>query len=53
MATTRMACPEAFMAQESAFLKALEAVAAWKISGNRLELKDANGLVLARFDEKK
>jgi copper homeostasis protein (lipoprotein) len=53
MATTRMACPEALMAQESAFLKALETAAAWKISGNRLELKDVHGTVLARFEAKK
>jgi copper homeostasis protein (lipoprotein) len=53
MATTRMACPEVLMAQESAFLKALEAVAVWRISGDQLELKNAAGVVLARFEAKK
>jgi heat shock protein HslJ len=53
MATTRMACPEPLAAQESAFLKALETTAAWKISGNQLELKNGSGAVLARFEVKK
>jgi copper homeostasis protein (lipoprotein) len=50
LALTRMACPH--MAFESAFEKALNAAARWKISGAHLELFDANGAVVARFEER-
>jgi heat shock protein HslJ len=46
---TKMACAEG-MDTESAFLSALERVAAWRISGQQLELTDASGVVVARFE---
>ena len=50
LALTRMACPN--MAFESAFEKALNDATRWKISGAHLELFDANGAVVARFEER-
>lgn len=41
--STRMAGPPDIMALESEFLTRLQAVAAWKIDGNRLRLSDAPG----------
>jgi heat shock protein HslJ len=41
--STRMAGPPDMMALESEFLVRLQAVAAWKIDGNRLRLSDAAG----------
>lgn len=52
-ATTRMACPDpSVLAQEQAFLRALEAVRTVRIEGDRLELRDAEGAlqVSARTD---
>jgi putative lipoprotein len=46
--STMMACP--VMDQEGRFLGALALVARYRIAGNRLELLDAAGTVLARFD---
>jgi copper homeostasis protein (lipoprotein) len=46
---TRMVCPPGIMAGESALLQALDKVAAWKTAGDRLELSDAQGTLLARF----
>lgn len=48
LAGTMMACPEG-MAQESAFLKTLEAVARYRIAGDALTLFDAKGRALAKF----
>lgn len=48
MAGTRMACPEG-MDTEQAFLKSLGQVSKWKITGQNLELFDADGKVLAKF----
>jgi putative lipoprotein len=48
LASTRMACAEG-MDQESAFLAALGKVRSWRVSGDRLELLDAGGVSLARF----
>lgn len=50
MASTRMACPPPLDAQEGAFLQALNATTAVGISGNTLELKDAEGRVRLRFE---
>lgn len=50
LALTRMACPN--MDFESAFGKALNAATRWKISGAHLELFDADGKVVARFEER-
>jgi len=47
--TTRMACPDPYMSQESEFLKALEAANSFKLSGDKLELYD-DGKLLARFE---
>jgi heat shock protein HslJ len=52
-AATRMACPEpGVMAQEQAFLRALEAARAARIEADQLELRDADGAlqVSARAD---
>jgi copper homeostasis protein (lipoprotein) len=48
---TKMACPGA-METENAFLPALGRVTRWRISGQQLELLDAAGAVVARFDAK-
>jgi len=49
IATTRMACPDPYMGQESAFLKVLEATDSFKLSGDTLELL-GDGKSLARFE---
>lgn len=51
LALTRMACPD-HMAFETAFGNALNAAARWKISGSHMELFDADGKVVARFEER-
>ncbi len=48
MAGTRMACPEG-MDTEQSFLKSLGLVTSWKITGQGLELFDADGKELAKF----
>jgi heat shock protein HslJ len=49
IAGTMMACP-AGMDTEQAFYKALGAVRTWKIDGQRLELFDQTGGMVARFE---
>lgn len=49
LAATRMACPDA-MQQEQAFLQALGEARRWNIVGQHLELFDAEGRLLARFE---
>jgi copper homeostasis protein (lipoprotein) len=49
MAGTMMACPEG-MDTEKAFLEALRQVNTWKIVGQHLELFDAAGNLMARFE---
>lgn len=49
MAGTRKACVEG-MEQEGAFLKALASTASWEIRGEHLELFEAGGLSLLRFE---
>jgi heat shock protein HslJ len=51
MAGTMMACTDG-MAQERAFLDTLAKVARWRITGQRLELYDATGASLARFESR-
>jgi copper homeostasis protein (lipoprotein) len=51
MAGTRMACMEG-MEQEAAFLKALESTASWEIRGEHLELFDAGGVMVLRFESR-
>jgi len=51
MATTRMFC-EGVMEQEQAFLSVLEGTASHKIVGEALDLYDANGKLLARFESR-
>lgn len=46
--STRMACLKG-MEQEQRFLQSLGAVERYSINGNRLELLDASGAVVARF----
>jgi len=50
LAATKMACPPNLDTQERAFLAAVQATAAAQISGNTLELKDAQGKVRLRFE---
>jgi heat shock protein HslJ len=49
MAGTMMAC-ERGMEQEQRFLQSLAKVARYRIEGRRLELLDAGGAVVARFE---
>ncbi len=49
IASTRMACVQG-METENAFLQALQHVSTWKIAGNQLELLDAAGNLVARFE---
>jgi len=48
-ATTRMYCKEVFD-QERLILDTMPQVASWHVSGDRLELKDAAGTVLAVYE---
>jgi putative lipoprotein len=48
-ATTRMYCKEVFD-QERLLLDTLPAVTGWTVNGNRLELKDSAGTVLAVYE---
>ena len=49
MAGTMMACP-AGMEQEQRFLQSLEKVERYRIRGSHLEMLDASGAVIARFE---
>jgi copper homeostasis protein (lipoprotein) len=49
VATTMMACADN-RNPEARFQQAINGAAAWKITGNQLELLDASGAVLARFE---
>ena len=51
LATTRRLCPEpdGVMDQEAAFLAAMDRVATWRIDGDRLELRAADGALQAGF----
>jgi len=51
MAATAMACVQG-MDTERAFLEALKDVSTWKIAGHELELFDASGKLLARFESR-
>lgn len=48
--STRMAGPPEAMALEAAFLSRLQQTAGWRIDGDRLELLDAAGARLMRFE---
>jgi len=49
-ATTRMMCPgEGIMEQEAAYLKMLPQVSTYKISGDKLELRTADGALVASY----
>ena len=47
LATTRMACPPEIMTREQAFLALLAAVRGATIDGDRLDLRDGDGKVIA------
>lgn len=47
LAATRIACPE--LEKETAFMKAIQNSASYKISGNKLTLSDLNGNVILVF----
>jgi heat shock protein HslJ len=49
MAGTMMACPTG-MEQEQRFLQSIEKVERYRISGSHLEMLDATGAVIARFE---
>ena len=48
-ASTMMACPEAIMEQESAYLAALEAAATYQFDGDILTLYDQDGEAILEF----
>jgi heat shock protein HslJ len=50
LATTRMMCAEDVMAQETAFLTAMEQVASYQIEGTQLRLLDDGGAMLLGVD---
>ena len=50
LATTKMACADDVMAQESAFLASMEQVASLAIEGSQLTLADGSGALLLGFD---
>ena len=47
--STKMACKDA-MDTEAAFFAALLRVATWKVAGQQLDLSDASGALVARFE---
>lgn len=50
LATSRMACPGGAMALESAFVRALEKTASWRVRGRILELYDSRSKPLMNFE---
>lgn len=46
LATTRMACPDAIMQQEMAFLSEIRDATTYRIAGHRMTLEATNGVVL-------
>lgn len=50
LASTRMACEEEVMGQESAFLAALAAAQGYEIAGDELAFLDGDSTVVARFE---
>ena len=51
--STKMAGPANLMAQEAAYLAALEKAVTWKISGGRLELRASDGALQAMYEPAK
>jgi heat shock protein HslJ/uncharacterized lipoprotein YbaY len=49
VATTRMACPEAVMEQENAYLAALTTADTYQIEGGNMEMRTADGAKVAGF----
>ena len=49
--STKMACPEEVMTAETAFLTALEKSATYQITGNSLQIRDADGNTLVIFTQ--
>jgi hypothetical protein len=51
LTTTRRLChgPEGLMEQEAAFLAAMRRAATWRLNGERLELRDADGALQVTF----
>jgi heat shock protein HslJ len=52
LASTMMACEPAVSDQEAQYLAALQTAATYRIEGNRLELRAANGELAADFSRK-
>ena len=50
-ATTLMACEQAVMDQETQYLAALATAATYRIDGNRMELRTADGAMAATFEK--
>jgi heat shock protein HslJ len=50
-ATTRKACEQAVMDQETQYLAALATAATYRIDGNRMELRTADGAMAATFQK--
>ena len=51
--STQMAGPPELMAQETAYLAALERATTWKVSGGRLELRDSSGALQVTYEAAK
>lgn len=50
LASTKMACADDVMAQESAFLSGMQDVASFAVDGAQLKLMDASGALLLGFE---
>jgi heat shock protein HslJ len=51
VATTRMACQEAVMEQENAYLAALKTADTYKVEGGNMEMRTADGAKVAGFQQ--
>jgi heat shock protein HslJ len=52
LGATKMACDRG-MTVEASLFSALSRVARWRVTGQQLELTDATGMVVARFEARK
>ena len=51
LATTRMACPQEIMDQETQYLAALQSAATYRVEGTKLELRTKDGALAVNFQE--
>jgi heat shock protein HslJ len=52
LATTRMACPQEIMDQETQYLAALQSAATYRVEGTGMELRTQDGALAANFSKK-